>query len=101
MRVKFKLTVLTTMFATLGIFVIGGSSQATQKRFNPDGSFWLIGAAPNGLPSKRSIEGAPAACPRALGAAHTLAGGGIFGLPRPTAAAVAGNLTYGQSQAGS
>jgi hypothetical protein len=44
---KIKTTVLTTICVALGIFGIFGSSAATQKRFNPDGSFWVIGAAPN------------------------------------------------------
>jgi hypothetical protein len=46
---RLKVTVLTTIFTALWIFGICISSQATQKRFKPDGSFWVIGAAPNGF----------------------------------------------------
>lgn len=46
---KFKTILLTTVCLALGIFGISGSSQATQNRFNPDGSFWVIGAAPDGF----------------------------------------------------
>jgi hypothetical protein len=44
---KFKTILLTTICLALGISEISG--QANQKRFNPDGSFWIIGQPPTGF----------------------------------------------------
>ena len=44
---KFKTILLTTICLTLGISEICG--QANRTRFNPDGSFWVIGELPNGF----------------------------------------------------
>jgi hypothetical protein len=44
---KLKTILLTTVCLALGISEICG--QANQKRFNPDGSFWIIGQPPTGF----------------------------------------------------
>ena len=44
MRKGFKVVTLTTTLLALGILASG---QPKQARFNPDGSFWVVGEAPN------------------------------------------------------
>lgn len=53
MRQGFKLVTLTTILLALGIVV---SAQTKPAKFNPDGSFWLIGEPPTQFKDFGSIN---------------------------------------------